>query len=336
MAHEIEIYNGQAQAAYALEPAWHNLGIVLPRKITSKEALELVPALASEVVLETVKRNGVELPNRKFTVRKADDKVLGIVGDRYRVLQNSEALDLLDGLVKGGEASYESIISLKGGAQVALVVALEGLGIKVGGVDQVKSYLLLSNSHDGSQAVKAAVTPVRVVCNNTLQYALGTTKIQHSVRHSRNMLDRLAEVKNVLEMTQDYMTEFERDATVLMNTPMNDDQWEEFLGKLIVIPETAGRGQTIAQNKHHNITAVWKNLDQTAAEEFSGTRWGAVQAVSHFNQRLATVQAKGLNMADADYEEQKIRRQSENLFNRTLVGGSNLLDDAHALLAVAA
>lgn len=348
MAHELEFLNGEAQAAYAFEPAWHNLGIVLPRYITSREALELVPALASDVVLEPVKRHGIEVPNRNFTVRADDDKVLGVVGDRYRVLQNSEALDLLDSLVAGGEAHYESLLSLKGGAQVALVVALEGLGIKVGGVDQVKSYLLLSNSHDGSTAARAAVTPVRVVCNNTLQYALGSTKLIHSVRHSRNMLDRLAEVKEVLSMTQDYMTEFERDATTLMHTPMNDSEWEQFLGKLIVIPEEkemgktksgqpkSDRGRTIAMGKHEEITAIWKNLEQTAAEDYSGTRWGALQAVSHYNQRLATVRAKGLDENAHDYEALREQKQAENRFTRTLSGGVNLTEEAHDLLAVAA
>lgn len=336
MSHEIEMRaDGTGAAAYAFQPAWHNLGVVLEDSfITSQKAFDLVPELRSPVHLEQVTRKGVEVPNKKYTVREADDKVLGIVGDRYTVLQNTEALDLLDSLVIGGEAQYESIMSLRGGAQVALVVNLKDLGVKVGGVDKVDAYALLTNSHDGSSAVTFAITPIRVVCQNTLQWALQDTKIQHKVRHSRNMQTRMAEVKTILNITSTYMTAFEANATRLMDKAMSDGQWEDFLGKLIVMPEDDGRGKTIAQNKQDELTRVWRNLEETAAEAYKNTRWGAIQAVSHYNQRLATVQAKGLNVLSPDFEDQKERKQAENRFFRTLHGtGSNLTDDAFALLA---
>jgi phage/plasmid-like protein (TIGR03299 family) len=332
MSHEIE------NAAFAFEPAWHGLGTVLPRFITSSEAFDLVPELGSEIVKVPVVYNNIEVPAKYFTVRQMDNKPLGIVGERYSVMQNRDGLNLLDDLVKGGEAQYESIISLKGGAVVALVVKLNGLGVKVGGIDQVDTYVLYSNSHDGSSQIITALTPIRVVCANTLAWALEGTKLQHKVRHTTNKATRLAEVKNILGMTQDYMTEFERDATRLMYNFMDNVQWEEFLGKLIVIPEDEGRGKTIAQNKHDELTRVWNNLGDTAASEYRHTEWGALQAVSHYNQRLGTVAAKGAKpsfMSDYTFEAHKDRQRAENRFLRTLPDHiSNLTNEAHALLSV--
>jgi len=338
VSHEVE------QAAFALEPAWHGLGIVIDRQITSAEALDLVPVLASEIVKVPVTYNGFEVQDKFFTVRVADDKPLGIVGNRYTVLQNREALDLMDSMVLGGEASYESVISLRGGSRVALVIKLKGLGVKVGGVDQVDGYLLLTNTHDGSSQIVSALTPIRVVCKNTLDWALGSAKLVHKVRHTKNMKDKIAEAKAVFDMTQTYMSEFERDATILMYEPMSDGQWEEFLGKLIVIPEKKsadkdGRSRTIALNKHADITSVWDDLAQTAAAEFSGTRWGALQAVSHYNQRLASTSARGTKpkgMTDATWNRYQARRRAENLFDRTLPDSQgNLTAEAHKILTTA-
>ena len=123
------------------------------------------------------------------------------------------------------------------------------------------THLLLQNSHNGSSQVIAAVTPVRVVCQNTLTWALNGAKLVHKVRHTKNLRDKLAEAKAVFDLTQTYMTAFERDATRLMYTPMNDVQWEEFLGKLIVIPEKKaadkdGRSRTMALNKHADLTSI--------------------------------------------------------------------------------
>lgn len=332
MSHEVEA------AAFALKPAWHGLGIVIDRQITSAEALDLVPVLASEIVKVPVVYNDIEVPDKFFTVRVADNKPLGIVGNRYNVLQNKEALDILDSMVLGGEASYESVISLHGGAKVALLVKLNGLGVKIGGVDAVDSYLLLTNSHDGSSQVIEALTPVRVVCQNTLTWALDSAKLVHKARHTKSMKDKLAEAKAVFDMTQTYMTAFERDATILMYNPMSDSQWEQFLGQLIVIPEEKGRSRSMAENKHADITSVWDDLAQTAASEFSGTRWGALQAVSHYSQRLASTSARGTKpkgMTDTTWKRVQDRRRAENLFSRTLPDSTaNLTAEAHALLSV--
>lgn len=353
MAHMIEMRtDGTGAAAYAFKPAWHNLGVVLPDGfITSDKAFELVPELARVITKVPVEYNGMVVPDKYFTVRDGDALPLGIVGDRYTVLQNKDALNLLDSLVVGGSAQYESVMSLHDGARVALVVNLNDLGVKIAGVDAVDAYLLLTNSHDGSTSVTAAVTPVRVVCQNTLTYALNTTKLVHKVRHSTNMEDKLREIDKILDMTQSYMSEFEADATKLMHTKMSDSEWEQFLGKLIVIPEdkSAGlvnkngkaktdRGVTLAKNTHEALTQVWVNLSQTAAADFKHTQWGAIQAVSHFNQRTAPVQAKGKkpkHMTDFAWAEAQDRKREENRFERTMSGGSNLTEKAHKILVAA-
>ena len=335
MAHELEIRpDGTGVAAYAYKPAWHGLGVTVNGLMTAEDCLHQVPELASPIVPEKVyafdKDSGdyVEIPGYVANVREEDFKPLAVVGERYKILQNVEALSFLDDLVDSGEAKYESVISLKGGAKVALLIRLPR-DVKIGHED-LSTYVLLSNSHDGSSAITLAATPVRVVCQNTLTAALSTAKRTFKVRHTSSLSGRLSEARTALGVVFNYMSEFETKADQMLNTPFSDDDFKKFLEDLVPMPEDEGRGKTIATNTHDTIRGIAYNTLRDAnstkielpdMDAIRNTKWWAYNAVSTYNQHFAT--SKTTKRASAE----------ENRFRRVMGdGNANITDKAFSLL----
>ncbi len=153
------------------EKPWHGLGTVVSETLTSAEALKEA-GLEWRVYQQPIFTNfGKVIEGYRANVRSTDDKVLGVVSDRYKVVQNDEAFEFTDELLGEG-VRYETADSLQGGRKIWLLAKLPEMYVMAG--DRVSSYLVFSNTHDGSGAVRAAITPVRVVCNKTLNLALST------------------------------------------------------------------------------------------------------------------------------------------------------------------
>lgn len=338
MAHELEIRaDGTGVAAYAYKPAWHGLGVTVAGRMTAEECLHQVPELASPIVPEPVyalnKDTGdyVQVPGYVANVREEDFKPLAVVGERYKILQNVDALSFLDDLVDSGEAKYESVISLKGGAKVALLASLPR-EVSIGS-EKLSTYVLLSNSHDGSSAITLAATPIRVVCQNTLTAALSSAKRQFKVRHTSSLSGRLSEARTALGVVFNYMSEFEAVADEMLNTTFTDDDFKNFLDELVPIPDEKGRGQTISTNTQDAIRNIAYN--QLSIEEsgksvrvnlpdmdpIKNTKWWAYNAVSTYNQHFATSKTTKRTSAE------------ENRFRRVM-GDSNasITDRAFGLL----
>lgn len=158
---------------YVRETPWHGLGVRVNEAPASKEALTAA-GLDWNVVQEPIYTETEELINGyKANVRDSDRRVLGVVSDRYKVIQNTEAFAFTDTLLGEG-VRYETAGSLQGGRKVWLLAHMPHEYIISG--ERISPYLLFSNTHDGSGAVKIALTPIRVVCNNTLNLALSTAK----------------------------------------------------------------------------------------------------------------------------------------------------------------
>ena len=148
-----------------------------------------------------------EIPGYFATVRQDTREVLGIVGERYRIVQNDEAFAFVDQLL-GSAIHFETAGSLHGGRRVWVLATLPE-HVEVGG-DPVRPYVLLMNSHDGSTAVIAATTPIRVVCQNTLNWGLRNARQKFSIRHTEAVTQRVHEARRVLELSIDYYEQFKR------------------------------------------------------------------------------------------------------------------------------
>lgn len=164
------------------EKPWHGLGTQVEEAPTSADALRLA-GLDWTVQRKPIQVcGGRKVDNFFANVRSSDGAVLGVVSDRYQVVQNAEAFAFTDALIGGeGQVHYETAGSLMGGRKIWLLAKLPDTEI-VG--DKTEPYLCFSNTHDGSGAIRVCMTPIRVVCNNTLNIALNGAKRAWSVRHT--------------------------------------------------------------------------------------------------------------------------------------------------------
>lgn len=187
---------------YTREKPWHGLGVRVADALSSAEALA-ASGLDWKVEQREIRTaDGPVVPGYKANVRDRDGKVLGIVSDRYRVVQNSEAFSFTDRLLGEG-VRYETAGSLNEGRKVWVLARMPREYIMLG--DRISPYMVFSNTHDGSGAVRVAMTPVRVVCSNTLNLALATAARSWSAMHTAGIRDRIGAAGNTLFMAERYM-----------------------------------------------------------------------------------------------------------------------------------
>ena len=162
------------------------------------------------------------------TVRTDSKEVLGYVGDRYKVLQNSEAFEFFDSLVGQGEAIYETGGIFNNGRTMWLLAKLPEF-IRVKSTDDIISkYVLLTNSHDGTSPVTVKVTPIRVLCANTLTLALKGAQDKISVRHTTNMHDKMSQAWQVLGFTNKIYDQFQEAMDALASKKTNSDDMNSY------------------------------------------------------------------------------------------------------------
>lgn len=186
------------------ETPWHGLGRIIMDAPASREALELA-GLDWQVESRNIySGTGAMIPGYRANVRSTDDAVLGVVSDCYRIVQNEEAFQFTDDLLGEG-VTYETAGSLQGGKKVWMLARLPRKYLIAG--DQVEPYLVIFNSHDGSSGVKVAMTPIRVVCQNTLNLALNTAKRSWTARHTENVLLRVQDARETLQLDSNKLYE---------------------------------------------------------------------------------------------------------------------------------
>jgi phage/plasmid-like protein (TIGR03299 family) len=252
MAHEISVVNGQAEAAYALMPAWHGLGTVLehaPDSATMIQAAHLDWQVHKAPLYANPDGNLIAVPDMFATMRGDTHAVLGVVSDRYNIVQNVEAFDFLDNLLKDGIMKYESAGALRGGRIVWVLARMPSVDIVADG-DTLNRYILFTTAHDGSGAIYAAPTTVRVVCANTLRLA---TQDMTGIRHSTNVRERLNVAHNYISQLDGKFTDFRDHARRLADShvDMFDPAIEAYLKELF--PEPSKALLTIPSGKSKGI-----------------------------------------------------------------------------------
>ena len=259
---------------YVREVPWHGLGTRVEEAPTSADALKLA-GLDWTVDQKSIQVcGGSKIENFKANVRSSDKKVLGVVTDRYRVVQNHEAFAFTDSLI-GGDVRYECAGSLAGGRKVWLLAQLPEREI-VG--DKTETYLCFSNTHDGSGAIRVCMTPVRVVCQNTLNLALRTAKRSWSVRHTGNIEGKLHEAQMCLEMAGAYMDNLEQEALRLADKKIRDEEIYKILDELFPLPSDASKReeQNVKKLKDEFMICYFA----PDIQQFRNTAWGMVNAMS--------------------------------------------------------
>ena len=301
---------------YVRETPWHGLGTKVLEAPASKDALQLA-GLDWRVLQEPIYTAMEELVDGyKANVRDSDRKVLGVVTDRYRVIQNDEAFAFTDELLGAG-VKYETAGSLQGGRKVWLLAHMPHEYIISG--ERISPYLLFSNTHDGSGAIKVALTPIRVVCQNTLNLALANAKRSWSMIHTGDIKEKMQEAKDTLFLAENYMDELGKEFEALRMKKLTDKQVMEYIEILLPIED----GSTPQQEKNMKRLREDMKVRYFDAPDLQGVGKNAyrfVNAVSDF-----ATHAEPLR---------KTANYKENLFSRT-VDGNPMIDKAYQMVSAA-
>ena len=301
---------------YVRETPWHGLGTKVMEAPSSKEALSLA-GLDWKVLQEPIYTENEELvEGYKANVRDSDRKVLGVVTDRYKVIQNEEAFAFTDELLGEG-ARYETAGSLQGGKKVWLLAHLPHEYIISG--ERISPYLLFSNTHDGSGAIKVALTPIRVVCNNTLNLALSTAKRSWSMIHTGDIKGKMNEAKDTLFMAEKYMDSLGKEFENLRMKKISDSKVMEYIEILLPIEQGATPQQARNIKKLQEDMKI-RYFDAPDLQDVGRNAYRFINAVSDF-----ATHAEPLRRT-ASYKE--------NLFART-VEGNPLIDRAYQIVSAA-
>ena len=275
MAHLVE------SMMYVGKTPWHGLGTQIPedKKLSVKEAI-VAAKLDWQVELRhlfTENQKGIKsgIIDHYAVCRTSDNAFLGIVGTDYVPLQNEEALEWFQPFLDDDEATLETAGSLKGGRQVWVLAKIRDGNKDVGKQDPVAHYILLSNAHEGSVAVRVGFTPIRVVCNNTLTLAHDSkaSKLLR-VRHTSNLHENLELVRDIMNVARNEFNATVSQYRHLQKRGIDASGLERYVRVVFSVPDNGGK-ELIP-----NIIYLFEN--GRGSKEAGRTYWGAYNAVTEY------------------------------------------------------
>lgn len=311
MPHDLEQFaDGTASFFSNREVPWHRLGVLTQQALTAKEALHTarldwtVEKFPVQVVIPEGNALGIpastSLVERKYaTVRKNPESngvvPLGIVGEQYTPVQNVEAFDFLDTVLDMAEgAHYETAGVIGGGKRVFMTVKVpRDLVIGRGEADDtVQTYMLCTNAHDGTGAFVVAVTPIRVVCTNTLSLALRNKTASVSIRHTSGAKGRVQQARDALGVTFAYMDDFEAEAERLYQTALTNKEFDRIVTTMFPLAKDAAeRTRNSVTRARDEVRALYENAPTQA--NVRNTAWGALNALVEWSDWVRSVQGDG-------------------------------------------
>lgn len=265
----IETYKEMAAFASLRQPAWHDLGTVFDKPVSTEEMLKLAHMHGWNLRFENaedwmpgftfvdetlhVVRDNPFIPGQK--------DVLGTVGGRYNIFSNEQIFDFADTLTEG-RRRWETAGSIKNGQKVfATLVATDDLVLDPNGsADTIKRYIMLVSSHDGSTTMIVKMVNTRVVCQNTLNIALGEGGAEFKIRHTQGMETKIQDARAALSLASIYDEVFEKEMQALFEAEMTMSQFESIVMDIFPEPEEDVRGsQKKWDSKMDTILNIWQN-----------------------------------------------------------------------------
>lgn len=304
MAHDLNFNQdlGRHSFVSVKTKPWHLLGVIVDKAMTSKEAIQLggmdYQVSKGQVFVELENRFK-EVPNRFCTFRTDTNDIFGMVSDRYEVVQNSEGFIFFDSIVGTGKAIFETAGVLGNGETIFVTAKLPDY-IRVNGSDDViEKYLLLTMNHSGEKSIMAMFTPVRVVCNNTLQAALNGSKSMVKIRHTKSAKENLDKAMELLNLTNILSKNSQNLFSMLAKQAVTDVQMADYINSMVLnqnemnlalmnnrylenIEEISTRKKNIINDiKLYNQVGIGQ-------KEIHGTAWGLYNAVTGYYQNMKT------------------------------------------------
>ena len=286
MAHNLNIVNGKASMFYSGEKPWHSLGQQVHGRLTAAEAIAAA-GLNYHVEKVAVKyefKGRVRENSGHFnTVRTDTGDALGVVGKRYEILQNKGAFSFFDAVVGVKDAIYETAGALGRGEKIWLLAKLPGY-IRTVGDDVTEKYLLLSNSHDGSGSVQVMFSPIRVVCQNTLNVAIQRKLRSINIRHTASLGEKVKDAQEALGIMAQQFSIFEEASRKIASVQITRKTLKDYVVSAGLVPSEledknrSGRARNIMEEVS-NLFESGKGAEMDGAR---GTLWGAFNAVAEY------------------------------------------------------
>lgn len=286
----ITMINGKASFAENQSEgntAWHRLGTGVQGLMDIKTALELGGQdfrVAKVPVIVCGKETDFYA-----TVRMDTQDTLGMVKESYKVIQNDSAFDFFNPVIKDGEAIVESVGTLGKYGEKTFMLAKLPESYLLGGVDEHRTYILLTNDHSGNGTCLALPTDVRVVCWNTLNMAIGSAKREKiamvKIRHSGDIKSKLAEAHKVMMVTAQTAKLNHKLNEMFVNTKVSQELARQLIDNLLDIKVEFGKNadqinSMVKLNQRDTLIKLFN--DGTGSEMFPNTAYNFVNAVTEW------------------------------------------------------
>ena len=312
MAHNINFNQQTGKHSFfsVNETPWHRLGQIVSEYPNSKQALEyaglnfIVEKRALFTHNKITNSNELKVAEYFATVRTDTQDVLGVVGKQYEVVQNEDAFQFFDAIVQGEGILYETAGALGNGERIFITAKLPNY-IRVGREDLIEQYLFLTTSHDGSGSITAAFTPVRIVCNNTLNAALKNRGNSIKIRHTANAKERLEQAHKLMGITNTLSTELENMFNNWSKVRITDEAVLKLI-QLALVPNKEVL-HDIQAGKQDELSTTFTNMCNTAFEyamtspsqqldTTKGTLFGAYNAVTGYLQNVRNFKSEEVKL----------------------------------------
>lgn len=281
MAHELAMTNGRAAMAYFGQTPWHKVGTRLENPATAAEAIEGAGLDYDAELTRMVTVDDIPVPDRMAVVRSDTRQILGTVGKSYRPVQNRECFGFLDALVADGRLRYHTAGALGQGERVWMLAKLPN-DIRVKGSDDItEKYLLLSNSHDGTSALRVYFTPIRVVCANTLSIAeQGSRSLGVSIIHKGDLGSKVRQAQLVLGLATEFYEFTEAKIHRLASYYPSSYELQDYFRA--VYPDMDGVESTRSKNVRAEMMRLFEHGMGHDIPAIRHTAWAALNAVTEF------------------------------------------------------
>ncbi len=281
------------------EPAWHGIGKLVGDLLTASEAL-LASGLTWKVIeVPVFNKEGIQIEGFKGIKREDTEEVFNIVGARYQPVQNIDCFEIFDGVCGTGSAKYEVAGSLQNGRKVWILARLPYDFDVVKG-DEVRSYLLLTTSHDGSLAFQMYKTPIRVVCWNTLSASLAGAREDRSkiayFKHTVNFKNRVGQAQEILAEAKAYFDNFKAQSQELAKKQITELELEDFLARLFKTENLKSEEiSTRTKNAQEDIKRLFVDGKGNQLGGVAGSRWALYNAVTEYIDHERTTRGEAEN-----------------------------------------
>ena len=282
---------------YTGETPWHKLGVKLNNPATAAEAIAAAgldwevarqPVFVGSGLESQFNQDFIEIPNKVAIVREDTGEAFAVMGSNYQPVQNTEAFRFFDEMVGLGEAIYHTAGSLYNGRRVWILAKLpEDIEVIPG--DPINNYILFMNSHDGTTAMRVINTPIRVVCWNTLTAALRTSEGFYA-KHTRNILSKVSQARNVLNLATAHRDIMAKQIDRLVNTRMDESATADYIKNVYNFKQGESYDdQDYRSRNSYMATLELLNHPTNTLGGIQGTQYAAFNAVTYYIDHLRPV-----------------------------------------------